>query len=83
MSYGDAWSGVYSLMVDREQGWSLTGLSSLHNPPAGASHLAPKGVTGLEAGARATRGAGTADAVPNRLCIGRGAGVAGQPGTQN
>lgn len=47
--------------------------------------LAPKGAAGSKAGSGATRGTGIDDTRPNGLVtgVGRGAGVAGQPGTQN
>lgn len=55
----------------------------LHSPPAGPGCLAPKGVAGPKAGAWAAGGAGIGDTGPDWWRVGRGAGVAGQPGTQN
>ena len=84
--YRDAWGWLLWLMLVREAGlahrWPLCLHAILLLAPG---YLAPKVVAGPAAGAWATRGAGIGDAGPDGLVtrIGRGAGVAGQPGRQN
>lgn len=83
MIYRDAWGWLLGLMLIRETGlvhrWPFCLHAILLLAPG---YLAPKGIAGPAAGAWATRGAGIGDAGPDGLvtCVGRGAGVAWQPG---